>query len=125
MKAYYINVNTGECGAIEVEPSLEEYHRLIDCCCIDIVERRVGGIVFNIVLDDEGLLKPNRIGGVARDCDEMLAGNLLLFGVDEFTHDLRHLTEHEAQTIDENVVMAFLKCGDGFSIGPVLAYETR
>lgn len=125
MKAYFINTNTGECGTIEIEPSLEEYYRLLDCLCIDIVVRRVGGIVFNIVLDDEGLLKPNRVGGVARDCEELLAGNLLLFGVDELTHDLRSITEHEAQTIDENVFGVLIECDGGFRVGPVLAYETR
>ena len=87
--------------------------------------RRVGGIIINIVLDDEGLLKPNRISGIARDCNEMMAGNLLLFGVDEVTHDLRGLTEHETQAIDENIFGVLFGEEDGFTVGPVLAYETR
>lgn len=125
MKAYYVNANAVKFGTIDIEPTLEEYYRLLDCDCIDIVVRRVGGIPFNIVLDDEGLLKPNRVGGAATDCDELLMGNLLLFGVDDVTHDLRGLAEHEAQTIEGSVVVAILQHEDGYSIGPVLAYETR
>jgi hypothetical protein len=125
MRAYYVNANAVKFDSIDIEPTFEECYRLLKCDCINIVERRVGGTVFSIVLDDEGLLKPNRIGGAATDCDELLAGNLLLFGVDEVTHDLRSLTEYEAQTIGENVVVAILQLEDGYSIGPVIAYETR
>lgn len=36
---------------------LEDMYREIGCSCIDITRRKVGGKVFDFIVDDEGLLK--------------------------------------------------------------------
>lgn len=107
MRAYYIDTKTDEHGPIEVEPSLKEYHRLIGCDCITIVTREVNGHPFDIVLDDEGLLKPNRISAISVASDmfgtqEKLVGNLLIFGSGE--EDFRSLTDEEVRTIQRRMI---------------------
>lgn len=103
MRAYYVNSKTDEHGPIELEPSIKEYYRLIGCDCITIVTREVNGHPFDIVLDDEGLLKPNRVSAVSVEADvfgtqEKLVGNLLIFGIGE--EDFRSLTDDEVLMVD-------------------------
>ena len=107
MRAYYINSKTDEHGPIEVETSLKEYYRLIGCDCITIVTREVNGHPFDIVLDDEGLLKPNRTSAVSVEADvfgtqERLVGNLLIFGSGE--EAFRSLSDDEVLTIQRRMI---------------------
>lgn len=91
-------------------------YRLIGCDCVDIIVRHVNEQPFNIVLYDEGLLKPNRITGVSVMSDifgtqEKLVGNMLVFGVDEENDDLRGLTDDEVLTIQRRMVDAIFRDG--------------
>lgn len=126
MRAYYINSETDEHGAIDVEPRLDEYYRLIGCRCVDFAVREISGRSYNIVLDDEGLLKPNRITAASLQSNafgtqERLAGNLLIFGVDEddFEHGCRSLTDDELLLIRRRMVDGIFADG---SEHPVLFY---
>lgn len=47
------------CTIEHIEDDIETYYQLIGCRCIDIVTRYFGGVAFDVVLDDEGLLKAN------------------------------------------------------------------
>lgn len=45
------------CELITIEDKLEVFYREIGCDCIDIVSRRFGGRLFDVICDDEALLK--------------------------------------------------------------------
>lgn len=122
MRAYFIDSHNFEARAIDVEPALEEYYRLIGCRCVDFPRREIDGHAYNIICDDEGLLKPNRVSAVSTERDmfgsqEQLAGNLLIFGVDpdNYEHGNRSLTDDELRQIGEHVMYAFGVC-------PILFY---
>ena len=72
-----VNVSEGTARKVTIERSLESYYKAIDCTCIDIVNRRLGGYRFDVICDDEALLKENPIPS-AFDLDDqpMLYGNL-------------------------------------------------
>jgi len=116
MRAYYLNSKTDEHGPIEVEPSLNEYHRLIGCDCITVVTREVSGHPFDIVLDDDGLLKPNRTSAFSVEADvfgtqEKLVGNLPIFGSEE--EDFRSLSDDEVLTIQRRMIYSVSTDGIG------------
>ena len=123
MRAFLIDSKTDECKTVDIEPSLDEYYRLIRCECIDITLRRICGRHYNIVVDDEGLLKPNRASAlcVTEGIDEVLAGSLLIFGV-----NLEECDE-DFQTLTDEDILGILSCikqfefNDG-SVHPVLTY---
>ena len=49
---------------------LDDFYREIGCSCIDIVRRSIGGKMFDIFIDDEGLLKTGageRISAIAME----------------------------------------------------------
>lgn len=47
------------CEEITINDDLSDFYEHIGCSTIDIVVRRIGGVLFNIILDDEALLKDN------------------------------------------------------------------
>lgn len=44
------------CELLTIEDKLDDFYEHIGCRCIDIVERRFGGRMFDVVCDDEALL---------------------------------------------------------------------
>lgn len=70
-----VNVTDGTARKATIECSLKSYYRALDCDCIDVVNRRLGGHRFDIICDDEALLKADPIPS-AFDLDDQPA----LFG---------------------------------------------
>lgn len=119
MKLFYFNEKGGE--VIDIEGTLEEYYDLINCRCIDIVTRKIEDTYFDIICDDEGLLKDNpRISAVDMSGHPMLVGNLI------FSH-----TDEEGETIgitDEDIAkimnaMMFAFTPDDRIIGAVIQLD--
>jgi len=78
VKMFFLNVKKGSFGTVEIEPTLSEYYRLIGCTCIDMVTRELKDEVYDIILDDEGLLKEKPlISSVDSEGNPMTVGNLL------------------------------------------------
>lgn len=113
MRAILVDVKHDKLKIIDVTGGLREMYKLIGCDCIDVTYRDIqdeDGLynVFNVVVDDEGLLKDSPIVS-ARGRDDMsaqLVGNLLVFGVDwdEANYgDLASLTDEEVKLVTGSV----------------------
>ena len=84
MKMLLIDSGRGEDRVVETEGGLDNYYKLLDCELIDITTRSIGGELFDIILDDEGLLKDDRIvSAVDKKGHPALVGNLLISKADE------------------------------------------
>lgn len=80
MKTILIDVKKGTAEVIEIEDDLDEFYKVLDCRCIDIVNRRIGRKRFDVMCDDEGLLKgAPRISAIDNLGHPMLVGNLMFF----------------------------------------------
>lgn len=102
MRAFWIdrNRNTGE--LIDTDATLTDFYRLCDCTCIDITVVRVGGQLVNVVVDDEGLLKPDPMASVFdKSGAPRLFGNVVFLGMND-EDDLRGLTDAQADAILNN-----------------------
>lgn len=103
MKGILIEKGLEFCKVVDFEDNLEQLYKLTDCDCIDIVERQVGGIYYDVVCDDEGLLKENPIVTAYNDKDEpMLVGNLLFCHNDE-EGNLSGLSDEDIENIISHV----------------------
>ena len=51
MKFLLLDVKNEKVETVDIEPTLDEYYRLLDCRCIDIPSRIIGGRVFDIICD--------------------------------------------------------------------------
>lgn len=109
MRGYLIDVKNGTHHEVEVKERnrLGQYYDLIGCECIDIAVRRIGGKPYNIVLDDEGLLVDRVVfSGIDSDMRPMLAGNLIIFGMEEGGYELDSLTDEDVRNIKGSVIAA-------------------
>lgn len=95
---------------IESENALEQYYKLLDCEIIDIAERKIGDKYYDIICDDEGLLKGDAIpSAINKDKEPMLVGNLLICNLADEEgeevglepEDLVNITEHLASGVCE------------------------
>lgn len=111
IKAFLVDVNHKSARSVEIEPSLDTYYELLECDCIDIAERSVGGKIFDIIVDDEGLMRDTQvISAIDSRCKPMLVGNLLFVHHDREGHttglsdsDCEHLlaSVHHVRTISD------------------------
>lgn len=68
---------------VEVENSLIELYKLLDCDLIQVVERKIGEKVYDIICDEEGLMKPNFQSAICSNYTENLYGNILIVNHDD------------------------------------------
>lgn len=104
MKYLLLDVKNREFKMVEAN-GLDDYYRLIGCRTIDIVNRIIGDVRVEIVIDDEGALVKNpKVSAINIDGTPMLYGNLLIAsGRVTDDGDLAELTEKEVDEIMDNV----------------------
>ena len=109
MKMAFLDVKNGkELQVVDIADELKEYYRLIDCSTIDITMRKVGSTAYDIICDDEGLLKSDPIVSMISDKyhdkpEPMLVGNLL-FAHHDTEGNMTGLTDEEIADIKDHEV---------------------
>lgn len=103
-------LNESGIGTIDIKGTLDEYYDLIECDCIDIVTRKVGDTYFDIICDDEGLLKDSpRVSAVDMHCNPMLVGNLIFSHTDD--GETVGITDDEIEFLKEHIGLAISEQG--------------
>lgn len=106
---------------LDIEGTLEEYYKYIGCSCIDIVTRKAGDTYFDIICDDEGLLKDNpRVSAVDMKGYPMLVGNLIFTHTDDKGETVE-VTDEDVATIMDAVGIAVAE--DGRLMGMVVQLD--
>ena len=62
----------------EIRNELEAFYKEIGCDLIDVVSRQINGEWYDIICDDEGLLRPNFISAVNKEGKPELVGGLII-----------------------------------------------
>ena len=103
MKA--ILLSTQENSARVVSPEgLDDYYKLIGCDCIDIVTRKIGRKVYDIIVDDEGLLKDDPVISAIDNLGRvMLVGSLIICGLADEEGELTDLTPKDIEYIRKRI----------------------
>ena len=109
MKTVLLNVFEEKVEIVDIEPTLEEYYRLLQCDLIDIVPRKIGGEWFDVMCDDEGTFKePQKISAINDMGEPMFVGNLMFFKNDG-QGNLLGLDDEEIQHIQKHIQHMFTK----------------
>ena len=83
MKAMIIKADGSLPKVKDIKKDLNSYYREIGCDVIDIVSRRIGGQDFDIICDDEGLLKSDPVvTAITPDGQAALVGTLIIVRFD-------------------------------------------
>lgn len=104
-----------------IDKSLEGYYALLRCDCIDIPSRMIGDRRFNIICDDEGLLKENNVvSAFDRDGSPMLVGALFVVKFDG-KEDVTSLTEEELDYVDFHIETGWTILNNKIHVARVLS----
>lgn len=97
LRGVLVDVENETVKVLEIEDKLDEFYRILNCTCIDIVVRNVHNHMrYNIICDDEGLFKePTKISGIGLDYSPELVGNLFIVGGEVIDGELTSLTDEE------------------------------
>lgn len=103
------------------ETSLEDFYKALNCSTIDIVTRKINGKVYDIVCDDEGLLRENPIvTAINGKGGTMLVGNLFICN-----HEGSHLTSLSKEDVTNIMYSSGMlihgEDGSGFIVHPALS----
>lgn len=80
----YVNAEKNSATPTTIEAELQSYYDLLGVEYIDIVSRKIGGMYYDIICDDEALLKSDPIPTMINSkCELMLFGNLFICKHDE------------------------------------------
>lgn len=114
-----LDVANAKVEAIEIADDLKKYYEILNCTCIDIVQRRIGRKDFTIICDDEGLFSAApKISAIDNLGQAQLVGNLFIVaaGADE-DGNLIGLSKSEADYILKRCVkLATRKYPDPYPI---------
>ena len=108
IKGMLIDVQNETAKVVEVEKKLESYYDILKCDTIDIVERKIGGQLFDIVADDEGLFNQPKISAINDMGEPMLVGNLFIVNYDG-KGDITSLEENDIQHLQNFVEIMYTK----------------
>lgn len=97
-----VDVYRNKIEVVRIKDDLDEFYRLLRCSTIDIVQRNIGGRTYEIICDDNGLLKSDyRPSAFSKSGDVQFVGNLLVCrygGEGELAglnvHDVHNLMQH-------------------------------
>lgn len=103
MRGLLLDVMQNKVEVVEVN-GLDDYYRLIGCSLIDITQRKIAGKYYEIICDDEGLLKENpKISAINDMGQPMLVGNLIIAEEVDEDGNLTDLLDADIKHIRENI----------------------
>lgn len=109
VRGVLINVesNPGRADVVEIEAELDKFYAILRCNTIDIVIRKIGGRAFNIVCDDEGLLKDSPIiSAVSKLGQPTLVGNLFI--CNHYKSNLVSLSDADIEHIHNHIMVSMI-----------------
>ena len=101
-----VDKNPGSVKEVEVEEeNLNDFYDILNCNIITIVSRKIGDREFDIVCDDEGLLRSDyHVSAIASNGRYELVGNLFI--CNHYKENLTSLSKEDIQYISNYVVIS-------------------
>jgi hypothetical protein len=95
------------CNELVFHDTLENIYKILDVETIDVAVRKIGNFTYDIIYDDEGLLKDSLPSAVTDKDEVQLVGNLLLVNHDE-EGNFTSLTDEQIEDLGKHLVMAMM-----------------
>ena len=95
------------CNELVFHDTLENIYKILDVETIDVAVRKIRNFTYDIICDDEGLLKDSLPSAVTDKDEVQLVGNLLLVNHDE-EGNFTSLTDEQIKDLGKHLVMAMM-----------------
>lgn len=125
IKAYYINPKTDTACECDIVDSLDVFYDMLDCGTIDIVNRGFSNSKkrFDIICDDEGLLKDDPyVSAVDTRGSAMLVGALLVVGPADDDGELTSLSDKDIEFLKRRTMKLPTRRHDAHSMLVYMTY---
>lgn len=108
VKGFLVDVENCCVKNVEFEDTLESIYRLLNVDYIDVAIRKIGNHIYDIICDDEGLLKGNAIpSALDSDGNPQLVGNLLIVKASD-DGNFASLSDEDFENLENHVVQITL-----------------
>lgn len=102
VKGIHIDTDNRRASSAMVDDKLEAFYKLLKCDLIEIVPRKIGRHIVNVVCDESGLLVQDPvISAIDGNGEIMFVGNLFIAGLYDSEGNLTSLTDEEQKDILE------------------------
>lgn len=121
IQVVYLDVYHGKKPVVRlIKDNLDTFYKMLNATTIDVIRRPFKGKFFNVIVDDEGLLKKSpKVSAINYNYNPALVGNLIVTGVTNEDGELTGLTPDDVKLIFNCVYR--LRTDDDFKGWYVLA----
>jgi hypothetical protein len=103
IRGYLFSTDSKLTGEVVIEKSLQGYYKALDCSTIDVVHATIGDREYDIICDDEGLLKQDYIlTAINPAMNTALSGNILVVKFDG-GEDFESINDEDVINIENNI----------------------
>lgn len=112
MRMFLLDTEKQEAREVDISTDLETYYKILDCNLVTVTERKINGVYYDIVADDEGLFKENPIiSAITEEGKAALVGSLLIQRYDAEKESAAELTREDVESIKKRIAHAEMQNG--------------
>lgn len=113
-----LDVQNSKVEKIEIEDTLDELYRVVNCTYVEMPVRKIGKKYFTCICDEEGLFSDDpKISAIDNLGNVQLVGNLFIVSAENSDGELKSLTDDEANYIMKRIQkLSTMKHPEGYPI---------
>lgn len=102
VRGIHIDTDNKCASPVTIDDDLDAYYKLLRCDTVEIVPRKIGRHIVNVICDESGLLIQDPIiSAIDGNGEIMFVGNLFIAGLYDSEGNLTSLTDEEQKDILE------------------------
>lgn len=107
MRMFLLDTEKQEAREVDIGTDLESYYKILHCDLITVTERKINGVYYDVIADDEELFKENPIiSAITEEGKAALVGNILIQRYDPENGTAAELTTEDINNIKMRVAIA-------------------
>jgi len=117
MRMFLLDTETQEAREVDIQADLESYYKILHCNLITVTERKINGLYYDIVADEEGLFKEEpTISAITEEGKAALVGSILIQRYNAEKGSAAELTPEDVNNIKKRVAIAENEAGKKFKV---------
>lgn len=117
MRMFLLDTEKQEAREVDISADLETYYKILNCNLVTVTERKINGVYYDVIADDEGLFKEKPIiSAITEEGKVALVGNLLIQRYNAEKGSAEELTPEDIENIKQRIARAELQSGEKIKV---------
>lgn len=117
MRMFLLDTEKQEAREVDISADLETYYKILNCNLVTVTERKINGVYYDVIADDEGLFKEKPIiSAITEEGKAALVGNLLIQRYNAEKGSAEELTPEDIENIKQRIARAELQSGEKIKV---------